>query len=88
MRPDRLFFMATAALIVSIYVLILATRRWPQIRFRVYVLNLVGLALCGYTVALTSFDTVWMAGFLLNLTFQNALLAGDRRITSPPPLPS
>ena len=81
MNTEQLFFWATISIIANSYVFIALLRRFPRLRFRAYVLNLAGLSLCAFTLALTTPDTRWLAAFLLNLVFQNCLLMGDRRPT-------
>jgi hypothetical protein len=79
MNIDQQLFWATAAIVANIYVLAFLSRRWRKLKFQAYVWNLGGLSLCGFTLALTSPDPRWLSFFILNLVFQNALLAGDRR---------
>lgn len=78
MTVDQTLSWATGSIIVNVYVFLILSRRWPQVKFRLYLLNLSGLFLCGYALALTSPNKTWMGIYILNLAFQNGILAGDR----------
>lgn len=74
MNVNELFFWINVSIVANVYLDVLLLRRWPQLRFIAYVLNLSGMSICAYSIALAQPSLGWAGFFLLNLIFQNVLL--------------
>lgn len=74
MNVNDLLFWAVLSIVANIYLFLFLLRKWPQLRFRLYVFNLVGLSICAYSLGLAQPSLGWTSIFLLNLIFQNVLL--------------
>jgi hypothetical protein len=71
---DWIFWVVFSIVANNYFFILVLLRRWPQLKFRTYVMNLGGLSMCALSAGFAALDPVWTAIFLLNLIFQNVLL--------------
>lgn len=75
MSPDKMILVFNTSMVVTIYAGLFFSKNNPGLRRRLYVMTLMGFALCGWAAALAKPEPLWLGGWILNFTFQNALLA-------------
>jgi|GEM_PF-3842509 len=67
-------FWTIVSLTLNNYLLLVLIRKWPQLKFRTYVMNVAAISMCAYSLMLAQPNIVWIGALLLNLAFQNVLL--------------
>lgn len=78
MSAETFYYAAIVSIIGNTYVFLFFMQRWPGVRFRLYLFNMAGFALCAYGLLIATLDATWASVLLLNLVFQNFLIVASR----------
>lgn len=75
MNQDSTITALTVGFALAGYLAMYLQRRVPEVRYRAYIMNLLGIGFCAVQILVLNPDPRLMAGLLMNFVIQNIYLA-------------